>query len=229
MSVGGPVGRGEQWHSVWTDRDDDRADWNGFEACFESVDAYADWTKWIASTIVRELGITRRDHVVDLGCGTGRIASLVADDAGQVTALDYSETVLRIAQERRPRDNISYRHADLNTFDVAALGADKAYAVGSLLYLDSIAVVLRLITTFVRDHGGFAAMDLPDVTIRDDMPRAYDTTTYTHLAFDVNTLTEHFPEGRVVRYDTMKYAHADRRFNFVIAGATDRDAASHDR
>ena len=177
---------------------------------------------------MRELGVTRRDRVVDLGCGTGRIASLVADEAGQVTALDYSETVLRIAQERRPRDNVSYRQADLNTFDVAALGADKAYAVGSLFYLDSFDVALRLITPFVHDGGGFAAMDLPDAKIEDDMPRAYDTTTYTHLAFDATTLMDRFPAGRIVRFGASDYAHADRRFNFVIGEPANPDTAAHD-
>jgi SAM-dependent methyltransferase len=210
------LSRGDLWHGVWTERDHDRADWNGFEACFASTADYESWTGEIAAMICRELALGPSDVVADLGCGTGRIAALVARRVRAVVALDYSETVLDVARHRRPCPNITYGQADLNRLDPGTLAVTKAYAVGSLFYLDSEEVVRQLIGGFHRRGVGFAAMDLPDECIGDDERRAYDRQVFTHLQFGPHRLLEAFPTGRVLRLDFPGYVHARRRFSFVL-------------
>ena len=41
------------------------------------------------------------DHVLEIGCGTGTTALLLADDVAQITATDISTGMLEIAEEKR--------------------------------------------------------------------------------------------------------------------------------
>jgi SAM-dependent methyltransferase len=214
------VSRGARWHGVWTDRETDRADWNGFEACFASARDYERWTAKIATMICAELSLGRDDVVADLGCGTGRIASLIAPHVRSVLALDYSETVLDVARSRRAAANVYYAQADLNRLDPAQLPVTKAYAVASLFYLDSADVVEALIGGFHRRGVAFIATDLPDESIGDDERRHYDRTVFTHLQFAADRLLDAFPSGRVLRHDHPEYVHARRRFSFVLPAGT---------
>jgi SAM-dependent methyltransferase len=213
------MSRGDRWHGVWSERDPERADWNGFEACFATPADYASWTAKIADMIGRELGLGPDDVVADLGCGTGRIASLIAPGVASVVALDYSDTVLAVARRRRPLANVTYARADLNRLDPAELAVTNAYAVGSLFYLDSEEVVMGLIGGFHARGVGFAAVDLPDEAIGDDERRAYDRGVYSHLEFSADRLLEAFPAGRVLRHHFAEYVHTERRFSFVLPAA----------
>jgi SAM-dependent methyltransferase len=214
------ISRGARWHGVWTDREPDRADWNGCEACFRSMDDYETWTAKVADLICTELDLGPDDAVADLGCGTGRIAALIAPRVRSVLALDYSETVLDVARRRRPRHNVTYRQADLNRFDPGELAVTKAYSVGCLFYLDSHEVVEGLIRGLHRRGIAIAATDMPDAAIGDDAERHYDRGVYTHLSFSAERLCETFPGGRVLRPDFAEYIHTQRRFTFVLPGAT---------
>ena len=208
--------RGEIWREVWTERDHERADWNGFESCFESLAEYERWIETIAQLIIDELNIGPTDVGAELGCGTGRVASLLARRVAHVYAFDYSPTVLDVARHRRAAPNITYEYADLNNFDPSSVAVTKAYAVGSLFYLDGEDTVRRLIEGFRQRGGAFAAIDLPDESIVDDRARSYDTSRYTHLRFSEERLLSWFPTGRVRRSDFVGYANSGSRFHFFV-------------
>jgi 2-polyprenyl-3-methyl-5-hydroxy-6-metoxy-1,4-benzoquinol methylase len=52
-------------------------------------------------------------RALDLGCGTGRHAVLLAGRFTRVDAIDLSLPMIEIAREKRSRPNITYRQADL--------------------------------------------------------------------------------------------------------------------
>jgi len=54
-------------------------------------------------------------RAVDLGCGTGHHALLLADRFRQVLAVDVSAPMLKLARDRRSRPNITYTERDLRT------------------------------------------------------------------------------------------------------------------
>lgn len=56
-------------------------------------------------------------RAIDLGCGTGRHAVLLAERFGQVDAIDLSGPMIELATARRSRPNITYRQADLRDVD----------------------------------------------------------------------------------------------------------------
>jgi SAM-dependent methyltransferase len=204
------------WSTVWFDRDDDRADWNGFEACFDSVNAYERWVEDVSALLIERLDLGPSDVVGDLGCGTGRIAACIAPHVRTVHAFDYSDTVLHVARRRRPRPNVSYRRQDLNDFDPAGLGLTKAFSFGTLLYLNSDTHASGLIRRLHEHHIDFAALDLPDEQAVDDRPRAYDTSVFTHLRLSEDRLLNEFPTGYVKRGEFPDYINGRTRFNFYL-------------
>ena len=55
--------------------------------------------------------------VLELACGTGYWTERIGETATAVHAIDINDRVLRIAEERRSRDNISYSIADMYTIE----------------------------------------------------------------------------------------------------------------
>jgi len=54
-------------------------------------------------------------RAIDLGCGTGRHAAMLASRYRQVLAVDVSAPMLQLAQARRALPNITYQHRDLTS------------------------------------------------------------------------------------------------------------------
>ncbi len=71
--------------------------------------------------------------LLDLGCGTGSHALLLADRGHRVTGIDASEGMLRVARAKsRGRRNPAFRRADMRSFDLgrrfdAAICMDGAF------------------------------------------------------------------------------------------------------
>jgi len=204
------------WADVWCDRDDDRADWNGLEACFDDLHAYEKWVGDVAAVIRERLRLMESDVVADLGCGTGRVAERLAPHVSFVHGFDYSETVLRVARDRRRLPNVDFQHADLNDFDPRGIALTKAFSVGAMLYLDAKEQVFNLIRQLHARHIDIALLDLPDATLVDDRPRAYDTSIFTHLRFNEEELLAEFPTAYVKRGEFPQYVNGKTRFNFYL-------------
>jgi SAM-dependent methyltransferase len=99
--------------------------------------------QYLESVIPKEGG----QRALDLGCGTGRHASLLATRYQQVLAIDISEPMLDFATARRARPNIRYQHRDLRdvrretdgSFDLVL----SAYALHHIPDLDATLYQIR--------------------------------------------------------------------------------------
>jgi ubiquinone/menaquinone biosynthesis C-methylase UbiE len=86
------------------------------------------WLQTVARMV--ELGDLRRRTILDVGCGTGRLAVVLAQRHGaSVTGLDPSSEMLAVAQERAPSGRWVLGYAEALPF------ADRAFerAVSSLV------------------------------------------------------------------------------------------------
>lgn len=202
------------WLEIWNSKSVNNADWNGFESCFPDRAAYDAYAAAMAAFICITLSIGPGDMVVDLGCGTGIVASEVADRAERVLGLDYSEVALEVARDLRQRPNISYEFADLNEIDPERLRpANKAYAVGSVYYLESKDNVYRIVDALVAGGAEVLLVDLPDANIADSRKRNYDTSQYRHLAFTESDFTERYSQVSFHRGIYPKYVNDAVRFS----------------
>ncbi len=70
--------------------------------------------------------------ILEVGCGTGRVATALVADGHEVVGIDISAPMLRVAEQRRAAlsadvaARLSFRHADMTTLD---LGCDFALVV----------------------------------------------------------------------------------------------------
>jgi ubiquinone/menaquinone biosynthesis C-methylase UbiE len=111
-------------------------------------DAVADWLP----TVLPD----RRRRAVDLGCGAGRHAVVLAEYFDQVDAIDLSGPMIRLARRKRPRSNISYLEAGI--LDVAGQ-YDFVTSSATLHHVTDLPAVLRHIRSLVAVGGRAALAD----------------------------------------------------------------------
>ena len=209
--------RSSIWRDIWANRDPDVAEFNGYENAFADRVAYHEFVASEAAFLIETLHLGSADRVLDLGCGTGLISSLIAPHVDFVLAFDYSPDALNLARARCNATNIEFRQVDLAALELSSLTANKAYAVGSFHYLDDYETAHHLLTSLLDRGIDVAVLDIPDEGRRRDEPRRnYDTGRYTHLCFDEERLRQAFPGITVFRGLFPTYPNDPSRFSFCL-------------
>ncbi|HZN63054.1 MAG TPA: rRNA adenine dimethyltransferase family protein [Planctomycetota bacterium] len=100
--------------------------------------------------IVRGMGITNRDEVIEFGTGAGHLTSRLCDAAARVWSFEVDPPVCELAKELlRPRANLRLFCADAAEFEALAR-PDPAYRlviVSNLPYSDYERLMIRALTT----------------------------------------------------------------------------------
>ena len=72
----------------------------------------------------RRLAAEHGGPILEIGCGTGRVAGALAADGFEVVGIDRSEAMLRLARERRAKlgpevaERLSFAQGDMTSFDL---------------------------------------------------------------------------------------------------------------
>ena len=107
-----------------------------------------------ARQILAALGDVTCQRVLDLGCGEGHIARRVHASGGEVTGLDLSSKLLRIARERGAA--IEYVHGDAQDLRAFADGAfDLVYSNLALMDISDLAATYREVRRVLHPGGRF--------------------------------------------------------------------------
>ena len=111
------------------------------------------FTRWLVSVLPPGGG-----PVLDLGCGAGRHAVLLAERFTQVDAIDLSLPMIAIARAKRSRPNITYRQADL--LEMAGSGEyDLVLSVMTLHHVPDLEVALAHIKELLAPGGRIVVVD----------------------------------------------------------------------
>jgi putative AdoMet-dependent methyltransferase len=118
-----------------------------------------------AEAVVRRLGLTRGDTVVDLGCGTGAFALHAAPFCKTVYAVDVSPVMLDCCRRKAETGgirNIVFRRGGFLTYEHAAEPADAAVSVAVLHHLPDFwkLVGLRRVNAWLKPGGRFYLFDI---------------------------------------------------------------------
>ncbi len=112
------------------------------------------------------------ERAVDLGCGTGRHAALLAGRYRQVLAVDVSAPMLQLAKARRGLPNVSYQQRDLCDVRADTDGVfDLVLSAYALHHLHDLDEVLRGIRELVAPGGRLVLID--NVASRPQVPRRW--------------------------------------------------------
>ena len=99
--------------------------------------------------VVAALGNIAQDAVMEIGPGRGAITRLLAHAAGHLTLIEFDPTLAAaLSTEFAGAPHIEVRHADILTFDIAALARErgrKLAIVGNLPYYITSDILLHLV------------------------------------------------------------------------------------
>jgi ubiquinone/menaquinone biosynthesis C-methylase UbiE len=113
---------------------------------------------WIDPWLERQLPPSGL-RALDLGCGTGKQAVLLAGRFDHVDAVDVSGAMIELARARRPRPNITYRQADLHEADGAG-SYDLVFSAMTLHHVPDLHAALTHIRSLIAPNGRAVLADL---------------------------------------------------------------------
>jgi len=111
-------------------------------------------------------------RAVDLGCGTGLHAALLAPHFADILGVDVSAPMLEFARTRRPHASVRYEQRDLRDVSVGLDGQfDLVFSAYTLHHVPDLPDALRQIRELVRPGGQLILID--NVDPRRQVPRAW--------------------------------------------------------
>jgi len=113
----------------------------------------------IAPAAERLLGDVSGQRIVELACGNGQFARRLASLGAEVTACDFSASLLELARKRGAAERIDYRFLDLaDESQLATLGVeqyDAAICNMALMDMASITPMLKALRQALKRKGRF--------------------------------------------------------------------------
>lgn len=91
---------------------------------------------------------THDDHVVDIGCGNGRLFPLVASRHAHYTGIDYSEKLIAEAKHRNP--GATFFIGDATALPFPDQSFDIAYSFAALHHIPSLALRAQFVKETAR-------------------------------------------------------------------------------
>ena len=105
-----------------------------------------------------QLQLTKNDHVLDLGCGLGKITEHISDiTQAKITGIDFAtEAIIRAQNRTKTKINrLSYIEADINDLSFPSKYFSCVIAIDSLYgdFIDDLDNVICKLVKFLKPHG----------------------------------------------------------------------------
>ena len=135
-------------------------------------------------------------RVMDIGCGEGYGAALLAPVAREVVAVDYSPAAVRHAQETYRRDNLRFEVGDATALDPRLGQFDVVVCMEVIEHLVNDQPLLSAAWAALRP-GGRLILSTPNA----DVDLLFESVTgHEHYEYHVNMLSPRELRRRVRRY-----------------------------
>ena len=131
------------------------------------------------------------EEALEIGCGTGAFAQLLAQRSQRVLALDLSPEMIRLARERSAHlSNIEFQIADVMLYDLPPEGFDCIASIATLHHLPRPEILLKM-KAALKPGGVLAVLDLFE-------PRGVMDALLNPLAVSVSGTLRLIHHGRVL-------------------------------
>ncbi len=118
------------------------------------------------------------EHVLDLGCGTGRAAASIARTGARVTGIDHSPLMVETAR-RRCGDRATIAAAEFDRLPLNDAGVDAVFACNTLYFWHDEAAILGELRRVLRPDGRSVAY----VTAGSAIAKLFGGKSETHRSF----------------------------------------------
>lgn len=102
--------------------------------------------------------LTKEDHVLELGCGTGSTALLLAPEVAHITASDISNNMVEVGHRKASADgvsNISFIASDIDGPELDTGPFDVVMAHNLIHLLEDTPAVMKRVNQLVKPGGIF--------------------------------------------------------------------------
>ena len=201
--------------------------YTGFAAVYDELMdniPYEEWGKYLIE-LLNEYEV-KDGIVLDLGCGTGNITEILANNGYDMIGVDNSQEMLNIAMEKRGDDtSILYLLQDMRGFELYGTVAAVVSICDSLNYLteyEDVVETFKLVRNYL-DPGGIFIFDLNTVgkfeqigesviaEDREDCSFIWENTFYEEERINEYNLSI-FVQGEDGRYDKYEEEHFQRGY-----------------
>lgn len=183
----------------------------------KDIDAY----EAMLNSLYAELSPT--DHVLEIGCGTGSTAILLAEKVQHITATDISEGMISIARSKlKPPapTNIVFQRADAAAL-IGKEAFDVVFATSLLHLIDDIDLVLRRAYKQLKPGGRLITKTVCIKNLNPLIRLMVRALTMFGLAPKVTALTvsdlEEAIQGAGFRIQRVEYFGKNKRNPFIVA------------
>lgn len=133
------------------------------QSIFEESEAYerfmGRWSRRLAPLLLKFASVTEGDSVLDVGSGTGALASALAEaiPSVRITGVDPSSAYVAHAQARTPGDRVRFFVGDAQALEIPNSTFDKTLSLLMMNFIPDPAKGLREMIRVTRPGGVVAA------------------------------------------------------------------------
>jgi len=86
----------------------------GYNLWAHSYDIVTNPTRDLEQKVLQKMLSGRSyDHIIELGCGTGKNTPWLSERCNKLTSVDFSESMLEVAKQHKKLENVSFLLADI--------------------------------------------------------------------------------------------------------------------
>lgn len=142
------------------------------------------------------------EHVLEIGCGTGRFSRLLAQRSRKLLAIDLSSEMIRVAREKSTQyPNIDFVLGEILEYPLPANHFDCIATLTTLHHLP-LAAILKKVRLALKPGGLFINLDL----YRSATPRDF---VFSGIALPISAIQRLIRTGRLTAPKDVRKAYLD--------------------